>query len=43
MSHCDWFTTSCVGLIGYSKSAHAIFDVIGWGIGVKHDVHVITS
>ena len=43
MSYCDWFTTSCSHLIGYSSCTHAIFDVIGHREGVMHDVHVITS
>ena len=41
MSHSDWFTTSCDGLIGYVGSAYAVFDMIGWGGGGKHDVHMI--
>ena len=43
MSHCDWFTISCDCLIGYTRSSHAVFDVIGWGRGVKCDMHVIMS
>ena len=43
MSHCNWFTTSCDGLIGYSKSGHAVVDVIGWGRGVQADLHVLLS
>ena len=42
-SHHDCLTTSHDHLIGYSHCTHAIFDVIGWGRGVKHDVHMIMS
>ena len=43
MSHCDFFTASHDYLIGYLRSSHAVFDMIGWGREVEHDLHVITS